>query len=49
MADETGKDIDVNASADAIEETNDLDELDDIEFALEDVESKIAPLALADM
>ena len=49
MADETNKDIDVSPSVDAVEETNDLDELDDIEFALEDVESKIAPLALADM
>lgn len=49
MADETNENIDVSPSAEAVEETNDLDELDDIEFALEDVESKIAPLALADM
>jgi hypothetical protein len=35
---------DLNLQADDLD---DFDDLDDIEFALEDVESKIAPLALA--
>jgi hypothetical protein len=46
MAENTEVDIDVNRSSSA-DDLDDLDELDDIEFALEDVESKIAPLALA--
>lgn len=36
-------------AGDELSELDDIAELDDVEFVLEEVESKIAPLALADL
>ncbi|MDT0343615.1 ammosamide/lymphostin RiPP family protein [Streptomyces litchfieldiae] len=36
-------------AAEELDELDDVAELDDIEFALDEVESKIAPLALAEL
>lgn len=38
---------DAQLEAHALDELDDIEELDDIDFTLEEVESRIAPLALA--
>jgi hypothetical protein len=38
---------DARAEVDDFDDLEDLDDLDDIEFALDEIENKIAPLALA--
>lgn len=50
MADQSAEEVqEPQAAAEAtdLDALDDIEELDDIDFALEEVESKIAPLALA--